>query len=37
MSIGDVIDDITWLYDVIIMMPQLSKSSHLSSHSETRI
>ena len=28
-SIGDVIDDVTWLYDVILVTPQYSKSSKL--------
>jgi len=32
-SIGDVFDDVTWLYDVILVTLQYSKSSHL----ETRI
>jgi len=27
-SIGDVIDDVTWLYDVILVTSQYSKSSH---------
>jgi len=31
-SIGDIIDDVTWVYDVVIVTSQYSKSSH----SETR-
>jgi len=34
-SIGDVIDDVTWLYDVILVTSQCSESSH--SESGTRI
>jgi len=34
-SIGDVIDDVTWLYGVILVMSQCSKSSH--SETRTRI
>ena len=34
-SIGDVIDDVTWLYGVILVMSRSSKSSH--SETRTRI
>jgi len=34
-SISDVIDDVTWLYDVILVKSQSSKTSH--SKTRTRI
>jgi len=34
-SISDVIDDVTWLYDVILVKSQSSKTSH--SETRTRI